>query len=48
MDAYLAKEVSLFGVIPKRNQLNKWGLIVDLSSPEGHTVNDAIQPWNGG
>jgi hypothetical protein len=31
-----------FGVIPKRNRLNKWRLIVDLSSPEGHSVNDGI------
>ena len=31
-----------FGVIPKRNRPNKWRLIVDLSSPEGHSVNDSI------
>ena len=33
---------SPFGVIPKRNRPNKWRLIVDLSSPEGHSVNDGI------
>ena len=27
-------QVSLIGVIPKSNQLEKWRLIVDLSSPE--------------
>ena len=32
--------LSPFGVIPKRSQPNKWRLIVDLSSPEGHSVND--------
>ena len=31
--------ISPFGVIPKRH---KWGLIVDLSSPKGHSVNDGI------
>ena len=34
--------VSRFGVIPKWGQPNKWRLIVDLSSPEGSSVNDAI------
>ena len=33
---------SSFGVIPKRHQHNKWRLIVDLSSPEYHSVNDGI------
>lgn len=33
---------SPFGVIPKRNQVNKWRLILDLSSPEGKSVNDGI------
>ena len=36
--------LSPFGVIPKRNQSNKWRLIVDLSSPEGRSVNDGIDP----
>jgi hypothetical protein len=30
------------GVIPKKNKPNKWRLIVDLSSPADHSVNDAI------
>lgn len=34
---------SPFGVIPKKNRVNKWRLILDLSSPEGHSVNDGIQ-----
>ena len=34
--------ISPFGVIPKRHQPNKWCLIVNLSTPEGHSVNDAI------
>ena len=35
-------QVSSFGVIPKRGQPGKWRLIVDLSSPEGSSVNDGI------
>lgn len=34
--------ISRFGVIPKNNQPGKWHLILDLSSPEGHSVNDGI------
>lgn len=34
--------ISYFGVVPKSNQLGKWHLIHDLSSPEGHSVNDSI------
>ena len=34
--------VSRFGVIPKGHQSNKWWLIVDLSHPVGHSVNDGI------
>ena len=34
---------SSFGVIPKGNT-GKWRLIVDLSSPEGTSVNDSIEP----
>ena len=34
--------LSPFRVIPKRNRPNKWRLIVDLSSREGHSVNDGI------
>jgi len=33
--------ISPFGVIPK-GQTGKWRLIVDLSSPHGHSVNDGI------
>ena len=36
-------QVSRFGVIPKKGH-NKWRLILDLSSPEGRSVNDGIQP----
>ena len=35
--------VSKFGVIPKRHQKNKWRLIVDLSHPDGASVNDGIR-----
>ena len=34
--------VSRFGVILKRHQPGKWRLILDLSSPAGHSVNDGI------
>ena len=34
--------VSSFGVIPKWQQPGKWRLIVDLSRPEGASVNDGI------
>ena len=33
-----------FGVIPKPHQQGKWRLIVDLSHPEGSSVNDGIPP----
>ena len=33
---------SRFGVIPKNNQSNKWRLIVDLSHPKNHRINDGI------
>ena len=36
--------VSCFGVIPKRGQPNQWRLILDLSQPPGHSVNDGVQP----
>ena len=35
---------SPIGIIPKPHQPGKWRLIVDLSSPGGHSVNDAISP----
>ena len=34
--------VSPFGVIPKKNRPNKWRLIVNLSAPDGSSVNDGI------
>ena len=34
-------QISRFGVIPKRNS-SSWQLILDLSSPEGWSVNDGI------
>ncbi len=36
--------LSPFGVIPKPNQPGKWRLIVNLSSPDGHSINDGIEP----
>ena len=35
-------QVSPIGLIPKPHQPGKWRLIVDLSSPHGFSVNDAI------
>ena len=35
--------ISRFGVIPKKHQPGKWRLILDLSSPDGHSVNDGIK-----
>ena len=35
-------QISRFGVIPKSYQPNKWRLIIDLSHPQGHSVNDYI------
>ena len=35
---------SPIGLIPKPHQPGGWRLIVDLSSPKGHSVNDAISP----
>ena len=34
--------VNRFGVIPKSYQPGKWRLIVDLSHPEGRSINDGI------
>ena len=34
--------ISRFGVIPKCNQQGKWRVIVDLSYPKHHSVNDGI------
>ena len=35
-------QISRFGVIPKSGQPGKWRLILDLSSPHTHSVNDGI------
>ena len=37
-----ATHISRFGVTPKRNQPGKWRLIIDLSYPKGHIINDGI------
>ena len=34
--------ISRFGVIPKPNQVGKWRLILDLSSPKEASINDGI------
>ena len=34
--------ISPIGIIPKKNKPGKWRLIVDLSSPDGASVNDGI------
>ena len=35
-------QCSPFGVIPKKGKPGKWRLILNLSAPEGHSVNDGI------
>ena len=35
-------QLNAFGVIPKPHKPGKWRLILDLSSPKGHSVNDYI------
>ena len=39
--------VSPIGIIPKKNKPGKWRLIVDLSSPDGASVNDGISSQSG-
>ena len=34
---------SPIGIFPKKNKPGKWRLIVDLSSPDGASVNDGIE-----
>ncbi len=34
---------SPFGVIPKKNRVDKWRLILDLSTPDKYSVNDGVQ-----
>ena len=31
------------GIIPKKNKPGKWRLIMDLSSPDGASINDSIE-----
>ena len=38
---------SPIGLIHKPHQPGRWRLIVDLPSPKGHSVNDAISPKRG-
>ena len=33
---------SSIGIIPKKNKPGKWRLIVDLSAPEGASINDGV------
>ena len=40
--ATMAIHINRFGVIPKGHQTGKWRLIVDLSHPAGHSVNDGV------
>ncbi len=40
----LAVHINRFGAIPKKYHPGKWRLITDLSYPEGHSINDAINP----
>ena len=46
LDPLLAEKVhsSPFGVIPKQHSPGNWRLIIDLSSPQGASVNDGINP----
>ena len=41
-EAIPAAHISRFGVIPKHHTPNKWRLIVDLSHPADHSINDDI------
>jgi len=36
--------ISRFGVIPKQHKPDSWRLIVDLSHPHNHSINDGIPP----
>ena len=44
LDTLPGVHVSRFGVIPKSHRPGEWRLIVDLSHPEGASVNDGIEP----
>ena len=40
--AQLRVHVSPLGVIPKKGKTDQWRMIIDLSSPHGHSINDGI------
>ena len=42
-DLFPVVQISRFGVIPK-SEPDSWRLILDLSYPEGRSVNDGISP----
>ena len=44
LDSGVRVHISRFGVILKPHQPGKWRFITDLSSPEGVSVNDGIDP----
>ena len=35
-------QISRFGVIPKHHKPDSWRLIIDLSHPHNHSINDGI------
>ena len=44
-------QCSLFGVIPKKGKPGRWRLLLNLSAPDGASVNDGIPkdlyvPWD--
>ena len=41
--AYRIIPIHLNDRYPKKHESGKWRLILDLSSPDGHTVNDGIR-----
>ena len=41
---HLGVHTSKFGVLPKKHAPGKWRLILDLSSPDNHSINDGINP----
>jgi len=40
--SFPAIHISPLGLVPKKGKAGKWRMIMDLSSPEGHSVNDGI------
>ncbi len=43
-DSASCVQVNRFGLVPKGHHPGKWRLIVDLSFPKGHSINDGIEP----